>query len=85
MLETSQIRWLMYCKSATCKSGQFEFDSVINWKLDVARNHFCDRVVSLWNGLPEHVVTAASLKLVKKYLPTIDFSSYNFIKFDRNL
>ena len=23
---------LMYCKSAICKSGQFEFDSVINWK-----------------------------------------------------
>ena len=30
--ETNQIRWLMYCKSAICKSGQFEFDSVINWK-----------------------------------------------------
>ena len=32
MQETSQIRWLMYCKSAICKSGQFKFDSVINWK-----------------------------------------------------
>ena len=74
----------MYCKSTICKSGQFKFDSVINWKLDVARNHFCDRVVSLWKGVPEHV-TAASLKLVKKYLPTIDFSSYHLIKFDRNL
>ena len=30
--ETSQIRLLMYCKSAICKTGQFEFDSVINWK-----------------------------------------------------
>ena len=30
--ETSQTRWLMYCKSAICKSGQFELDSVINWK-----------------------------------------------------
>ena len=30
--ETSQIRWLLYCKSAICKSGQFELDSVINWK-----------------------------------------------------
>ena len=29
--ETSQIRWLMYCKSTICKSGQFKFDSVINW------------------------------------------------------
>ena len=53
------------------------------FRLDVARNHFCYRVVSVWNGLPEHVVTAASLTLFKKYLRTIDFSSY--IKFDRNL
>ena len=30
--ETSQIRWLMYCKSAICKIGQFELDSVIKWK-----------------------------------------------------
>ena len=53
------------------------------FRLDVARNHFCNRVVSVWNGLPEHVVTAASLTLFKKYLRTIYFSSY--IKFDRNL
>ena len=53
------------------------------FRLDVARNHFCNRVVSLWNGLPEHVVTAASLTVFKNYLSTIDFSSY--IKFDRNL
>ena len=32
MQETSQIRWLMYFKSAICERGQFEFDSVINWK-----------------------------------------------------
>ena len=30
MQETSQIRWLMYYKSAICKSRQFEFDYVIN-------------------------------------------------------
>ena len=53
------------------------------FRLDVARNNFCNRVVSLWNGLPEHAVTAASLTLFKKYLRTIDFSSN--IKFDRNL
>ena len=53
------------------------------FRLDLARYHFCNRVVSVWNGLPEHVVTAASLTLFKKYLRTIDFSSY--IKFDRNL
>ena len=28
----ARYRWLMYCKSAICKSGQFEFESVINWK-----------------------------------------------------
>ncbi len=34
-----------------------------------------------WNGLPEHGVTAASLTLFKKYLRTIDFSSYiKFVK-----
>ena len=31
-LGTCKIRWLMYCKSTICKSGQFKFDSVINWK-----------------------------------------------------
>ena len=31
-LEKCKIRWLMYCKSTICKSGQFKFDSVINWK-----------------------------------------------------
>ena len=53
------------------------------FRLDVARNHFCNRVVSVWNGLPEHVVTAAPLTLFKNYLRTLDFSSYT--KFDRNL
>ena len=28
MQEISQIRWLMYCKRAICKSRQFTFDSV---------------------------------------------------------
>ena len=32
MQETCKIRWLMYFKSTICKSGQFKFDSVINWK-----------------------------------------------------
>ena len=36
MQETSQIRWVMYRKSTICKSGQFEFDSVINWEASVA-------------------------------------------------
>ena len=31
MLEKCR-RWLMYCKSAICKRGQFELDSVLNWK-----------------------------------------------------
>ena len=28
--KVQEIRWLIYCKSAICKSGQFEFDSGIN-------------------------------------------------------
>ena len=32
--------------------------------------------LSVWNWLPEHVVTAASLTLFKKYWRTIEFSSY---------
>ena len=54
-----------------------------DFRLDVDRNHCFNRVVSVWNGLPAHVVAATSVTPFNKYLRTIDFSSY--IKFDRNL
>ena len=53
------------------------------FRLDVARNHFCNRVVPIWNDLPEFVVNTASLTQFNKYLRTVDFSLC--IKFDRNL
>ena len=28
MQETCKIRWLMYCKSTICKSGQFKHDDI---------------------------------------------------------
>ena len=43
-------------------------------RLDVSRNHFCNRVVSLWNGLPEHVAS-----LFKKYLRTGHYIYINFL------
>ena len=43
------------------------------FRLDVARNHVCNRVVSVLNGLPVHVVTADSLILFRKYLRTVYF------------
>ena len=53
------------------------------FRLDVARNHFCYRVVPIWNDLSEFVVNTASLTQFNKYLRTVDFSLC--IKFDRNL
>ena len=33
-----------------------------SFRLDIARNHFCNRVVPLWNSLPAHVVNKPSPK-----------------------
>ena len=33
--ETCKIRWLMYCKSTICKSGQFKFDYRLNTLDDI--------------------------------------------------
>ena len=50
--EISQIRWLMYCKSAICKSGQFEFDSVFYAGLEFRQKiHLSDGQVDLQNHL----------------------------------
>ena len=37
-----------------------------SFRLDIARNHFCNRVVPLWNSLPAHVVNKPSPKLFKQ-------------------
>ena len=44
MQETSQIRGLMYCKSAICKSGQFELNSVIKGALYIEFKYFSDGI-----------------------------------------
>ena len=54
-----------------------------SFRLDVARNHFCNRVVPLWNSLPSHVVNKRSLRLFKADLRNIDFM--RAVKFTRNL
>ena len=45
-----------------------------SFRLYVARNHFCNRVVPLWNSLPSHVVNKRSLRLFKADLRNIDFT-----------
>ena len=34
----------------------------------VCKNYFSNRVVELWNNLPEHVIRSASLNIVKNRL-----------------
>ena len=45
-----------------------------SFRLDIARNQFCNRVVPLWNSLPAHVVNKPSPKLFKAALRNIDFT-----------
>ena len=54
-----------------------------SFRLDVARNHFCNRVVPLWNSLPAYVVNKRSPLLFKAALRNIDFTRAT--KFTRNL
>ena len=42
-------------------------------------NFFSHRVVSLWNSLPEYVVTAPSLPIFKNYLKKFDLCSITTI------
>ena len=54
-----------------------------SFRLDIARNHFCNRVVPLWNSLPAPVVNKPSPKLFKAALRNIDFT--RAVKFTRNV
>ena len=54
-----------------------------SFRLDIARNHFCNRVVPLWNSLPAHVVNKPSPMLFKAALRNIVFT--HAIIFTRNL
>ena len=53
------------------------------FKLDVAKNHFSNRVVSNWNNLPEYIVTSDSIIHFKKALRTVNFESS--LTFNRHL
>ena len=66
----------MSLDSTTCPTAR-------SFRLDIARNHFCNRVVPLWNSLPAHVVNKPSPKLFKAALRNIDFT--HAVKFTRNL
>ena len=52
-----------------------------SFRLDIARNHFCNRVVPLWNSLPSNIVNKRSPILFKAALRNIDFT--RAIKFTR--
>ena len=53
-----------------------------SFRLDIARNHFCNRVVPLWNSLPSNIVNKRSPILFKAALRNIDFT--RAIKFTRH-
>ena len=52
-------------------------------RLNIAHNLFFNRIVSTWNGLPEHIVKIESFLSFKKALRTINFQS--LITFDRHM
>ena len=54
-----------------------------SFRLDIARNHFCNRVVPLWNSLPSNIINKRSPILFKAALRNIGFT--RTIKFTRNL
>ena len=45
------------------------------YRLNIAHNLFFNRVVSTWNGLPQHIVHLESSLSFKKALRTVNFHS----------
>ena len=56
---------------------------VLGNKLNIAHNLFFNRVVSAWNGLPQHIVNLESSLSFKKALRTVSFHSLT--TFDRHM
>ena len=53
------------------------------YRLNIAHNLFFNRVVSAWNGLPQHIVNLESSLSFKKALRTVSFHSLT--TFDRHM
>jgi hypothetical protein len=49
-------------------------------RLDVRKYFFSERVIDLWNGLPEHCVTSASVNQFKAFLSTLRTTKMGFFK-----
>ena len=45
------------------------------FKLDVAKNQFCNRIVCNWNTLPDSIVAADTIVHFKKALRTVHFEA----------
>ena len=40
------------------------------------KNFYCNRIVNIWNNLPDHVVTSSSIAGFKRSIYRLDFSQY---------
>ena len=63
------VKWFGYPESFNNKLQTSQF------KRDVAKNQFCNRVVSNWNNLPDSIVATASIVHFKKALRTAHFEA----------
>ena len=46
----------------------------MSFRLDIKKNHFCNRVVNIWNGLPDSTASSSSSLRFKQALRSIDLS-----------
>ena len=53
------------------------------YRLNIAHSFFFNRVVSTWNGIPQHIVNLESSLSFKKALRPVNF--YSLITFDRHM